>query len=63
MFVGSDGGFLLLCVAGILLLYVVVRLAVKHAILDAHRERDEADAAAVRRQLGIGPERSPNSRP
>jgi hypothetical protein len=51
---------LLMPVLAILVLYVVIRLAVKHGSLDAHRERDAAD---VRRQLGVGPERSPNSRP
>jgi hypothetical protein len=45
-------------VLALLLLYVVIRLAVKHGTLDAQRERD---ADAVRRQPGVGPERSPDS--
>ncbi|WP_191907989.1 hypothetical protein [Nocardioides cynanchi] len=47
-------------VLALLVLYGVIRLAVKHGTVDAARHR-EADA--VRRQQGVGPERSPNSRP
>jgi hypothetical protein len=51
---------LLFPVLALLVLYVVIRLAVKHGNLDAQRQR-EADE--VRRQPGVGPERSPNSGP
>ena len=44
----------------LLVLYLVIRLAVKHGNLDAARQREADD---VRRQLGVGPERSPDSRP
>jgi hypothetical protein len=60
MFGVGEVELLLMPVLAILVLYVVIRLAVKHGSLDADRER-EADA--VRRQRGVGPERSPNSRP
>ena len=60
MFGVGEVELLLMPVLAILVLYVVIRLAVKHGSLDADRER-EADA--VRRQRGVGPERPPNSRP
>lgn len=41
------------------LLYVVVRLAVSHGVQDAAAR---SEARAVRAELGLGPERSPNSR-
>jgi hypothetical protein len=49
---------LMLPLAALGVLYLVIRLAVKHGTLDAQRERE---ANEVRRQLGVGPERSPNS--
>jgi hypothetical protein len=58
MFAIGEVELLLLPVLALLLLYVVIRLAVKHGTLDAQREAD-----AVRRQPGVGPERSPNSGP
>jgi hypothetical protein len=50
----------LLIGAGMLLCYVVIRLAVKHGTVDAQR-RLESDR--VRERDHLGPERSPNSRP
>jgi hypothetical protein len=58
MFAIGEVELLLLPVLALLLLYVVIRLAVKHGTLDGQRERD---ADAVRRQPGVGPERSPDS--
>jgi hypothetical protein len=43
----------------LLVLYWVVRLAVRHGSLDAHRAWE---AERVRGELGLGAERSPNSR-
>lgn len=43
----------------LLALYWVVRLAVRHGSLDAQRAWE---AERVREELGLGPERSPNSR-
>lgn len=40
--------------------YYVIRLAVRDGVSDANRKRD---TARVRGELGLGPERSPNSRP
>jgi hypothetical protein len=50
---------LLFPVLGLLLLYVVIRLAVKHGTTDARRQ---GEADAVRGGLGVGQERSPNSK-
>jgi hypothetical protein len=41
---------------GVLLFYAVIRLAVKHGTMDAHRQLESA-----RERDGLGPERSPNS--
>lgn len=51
---------LLLPVLGILLLYVVIRLAVKHGTLDANRQ---LETDRVRERDDLGRERSPHSRP
>jgi hypothetical protein len=44
---------------GVLLFYAVVRLAVKHGTIDAHRQ---LESDRVRERDNLGPERSPNSR-
>lgn len=40
-------------------LYYLIRFAVRDGVVDANRR---ADADRVRSELGLGPERSPNSR-
>ena len=54
------GIFLVLATAlGLLVAYWLIRLAVRGAIVDAERQ---LHAEGIRGQLGVGPERTPNSR-
>ena len=51
--------FVVLPLLGLLVAYAVIRLAVRHGIVDAQRR---LEAERVRDGLQLGAERSPNSR-
>jgi hypothetical protein len=62
---GIDGltglvAMLLFPALGLLVLYAIIRWAVRDGMSDALREQE---AARVRSELQVGEERSPNSRP